>query len=140
MKYKKVDENTMVMSLAPGDEIIEKINLVLEQENIKNAFFWGIGALNMAELAHYSVHNKKYSSKVFEEPLELANMTGNAFLFEGKPLVHAHVTLANDRFETIAGHLVKGVISAACEILLSKLNSTLQKKHSSQIGLNLLAI
>ena len=138
MKYKMVDEHIYVISLAPGEEIIDKINTFLEQEKIDNAYFFGIGALKKAELAHFRVDTRNYSSKVFEEPLELANLTGNAFLHEGKPLVHAHVTLANDRFETIAGHLVSGVISAAGEILVRKLNSKIGKKHSPVIGLKLL--
>lgn len=140
MKYKKIDKQTYVISLAPGEEIIERLTAFLEQEGIVNAYFSGIGAVKKAELAHYRVDNKKYSAKVFEEPLEVANLTGNAFLFEGKPLVHAHATLANYRFETLAGHLVQGVISAACEILLVKLDSQLQKKHSAGIGLKLLAL
>jgi len=138
MKYEKIDEQTYVISLAPDDEIIEKLNEFLAREHIVNAYFSGIGAVKQAELAHYRVDNRKYSSRVFAEPMEVANLTGNAFLFEGKPLVHAHATLAGEHFETAAGHLVKGVISAACEIVLVKLNSELQKLHSPEIGLKLL--
>lgn len=140
MKYKKGDPGTFVISLAPGEEIIERLNDFLMQENIGNAYFLGIGALKKAELAHYRVDNKKYSSKIFEEPLELANMTGNVFLYDGKPMVHAHVTLGNDKFESFSGHLVSGIISAACEIVLKKLNSEFEKKHSHVIGLKLLSI
>ena len=140
MKYKKIDQRTYVISLAPGEEIIAALDAFLAQERIDNAYFSGIGAVNKAELAHYRVDDKKYSSKVFEEPLEVANLTGNAFLFEGKPLVHAHITLANDRFDILAGHLVNAVISAACEIVLVKLDSQLQKKYSQDIGLKLLSI
>jgi len=140
MKYKNVDKNTFVISLAPGEEIIAQLNFFLEQESINNCYFIGIGALKKAELAHYRVDTKKYSSKVFEEAMELTNMTGNAFLHDGKPLVHAHVTLADDGFATIGGHLVSGVISAACEILLKKLDSKFQKKHSHVVGLKILNI
>lgn len=140
MQYKKVDEQTYVISLGPGEEIIEKLNEFLEQERIVNAYFSGIGAVKQAELAHYRVDYQKYSSQVFEEPMEVANLTGNAFLFEGKPLVHAHAILGSERFEAAAGHLVKGVISGACEIVLVKMNSELQKQHSPEIGLKLLSI
>jgi uncharacterized protein len=138
MKYKKIDSSTVVISLAPGDEIIDRMNAFFEIEKIGNARFFGIGAVNKAELAHFRVDNKKYSSRIFEEPMEIANLTGNVFLFEGKPLVHAHATLANDRFETFAGHLVSGVISAACEIILVRLESNLQKSLNVEIGLKLL--
>jgi len=124
--------------MAPGDEIIETITGILTEEAIQNASFSGIGALKVAELAHYRVDTRKYSSKVFEEPLEIASMTGNAFLHDNKPLVHVHAVLANDRFETIGGHLVKGVVSAACEIVLFSLESSLEKKYSEEIGLKVL--
>jgi predicted DNA-binding protein with PD1-like motif len=140
MRYKKVDSYTHVISLEPGEEIMAKLNEFLEQEGIVNAYFSGIGAVKYAELAHFRVDNKQYSAKVFEEPLEIVNLTGNAFLYEGKPLVHAHVTLGSEHFETFSGHLVKGVISAACEIVLVKLDSELQKQYRDEIGLKLLSI
>jgi predicted DNA-binding protein with PD1-like motif len=140
MKYKMIDEHTYVILLAPGEEIVEKLSTFLEQEGIVNAHFSGIGALKMAELAHYRVDTGKYSSRAFEEPLELANLSGNAFLFEGKPLVHAHATLADANFTAIAGHLVSGIISSTAEILVKKLDSKLQKKYSPAIGLKLLNI
>jgi predicted DNA-binding protein with PD1-like motif len=140
MKYRETDNKTYVICLAPGEEIIGKINEFLDKEKIVNAYFSGIGACKHTELAHYSVADRKYSSRVFEEPLEIANLTGNAYLYEGKPLVHAHATMGNQRFETLSGHLVKGVVSAACEIVLVKLESQIQKKYSEDIGLKLLSI
>ncbi|MGE5343527.1 MAG: PPC domain-containing DNA-binding protein [Candidatus Omnitrophota bacterium] len=140
MTYKKINESTYVISLSPGDEIIDHIARFLDQENISNAYFSGIGAVKKIELAHYRVDNRKYSSRIFDEPMEIANITGNAFTFDGKPLVHAHATVANDRFETFSGHLVTGIISAACEIVLIKLESELTKRYHEEIGLKLLTI
>ena len=138
MKYKKIDAYNYVILMAPDEEVVEQLNNFLEQESIDNACFSGIGALKKAELAHYRVDTRKYSSRVFEEPLELANLSGNAFLFEGKPLVHAHATVADANFTTLAGHLVSGVISSTAEILVKKLDAKLTKKHSPAIGLKLL--
>lgn len=138
MKYKKIDHQTYVISLAPSDEIIAKLNLFLTQEKIDNAYFFGIGALKSVELAHYRVDTKKYSAKSFNEPMEITNLTGNVFLYDNQPLVHAHVTLGKESFETIGGHLVNGVVAAACEIILVKLPSELKKRESPQIGLKIL--
>ena len=62
MRYKMIDEHTYVVILAPGEEIVEKLGTFLEQESIDNACFSGIGALKKAELAHYRVDTRKYSS------------------------------------------------------------------------------
>lgn len=138
MQFKKIDPITYVIALAPGEEIMEQINTFLVNEKIDNAYFSGIGAVQKAELAHFRVDTKKYSSRQFDEPLEITNITGNAYLFEGKPLVHAHATLSDDGFATYGGHLVSAVISAACEITLVKLNTSLKKRVYEDVGLKLL--
>ena len=133
-----IEAHSYVIVLEPGEEVVEMLGKFLAEEHIANACFSGIGALSRVELAHYRVDTRKYSSRVVEEPLELANLTGNAFLFAGKPLVHAHVTLADANFTTMAGHLVSGVISATAEIIVKRLDSKLEKQHSPAIGLKLL--
>ena len=109
-----------------------------EKSKIMNAAFVGIGAVDKAELAHYRVDTKVYSSHIFSEPLEISQLTGNIFLFENKPLVHAHITLGDVRFHTYSGHLKKAIVSAACEITLWTLDTQLSKEMNPQIGLTLL--
>ncbi len=140
MNYRKVSDDKYVISIAPGEEIIEQLNAFLAKESIINAYFFGIGAVRSLELGHYKVSNKKYSSRKIDEPLEISNLIGNVFLFEGKPLIHVHITVANDKFETFSGHMAKAVVSAACEIVLMKLDSDIKRKYSEEIGLNLLDI
>ncbi len=43
-----------------------------------------------------------------------------------------------EKMKAIAGHLKEGRISATCEIVLVKLNATINRKHDDFIGLNLL--
>lgn len=40
--------------------------------------------------------------------------------------------------KAIAGHLKEGKIAATCEIILVKLNASIERKHDKFIGLNLL--
>lgn len=138
MRYEKVSDDKYLISVAPDEELIEQLNDFLSKEKIMNAYFFGIGAVKSLELGHYKVENKKYYSKVIEEPLEISSMMGNVFLFKEKPLIHAHIVVANDKFETFSGHLAKAVVSAACEIILVKLGSKINRKYSEEIGLNLL--
>lgn len=140
MKYLKTNDATYVITMEPGDEVMAKLDEFLALEGIENMVLSGIGAFSGAELGVYNVANKEYLTREFGGPLEVANLTGNAFLCDGKPLVHVHATLSNDKFEAIAGHLVRGVVSAACEIVLTKLDSRLEKKYSEEIGLKLLSI
>jgi predicted DNA-binding protein with PD1-like motif len=54
--------------------------------------------------------------------------------------VHAHATLADAEFTTIAGHLVSGVVSSTAEIVIRRLESRLHKEYSPDIGLKLLSL
>lgn len=103
-------------------------------------YFIGIGALEKAELAHYSVANKKYSSKSFNRPLELTSLCGNVCFSEGKIIVHSHATLADNHFKTIAGHLVEGKVSGTCEIIFFPFNKKIQKVYDKITGLKLMKL
>ena len=140
MKYKKIDAQSYVVSVEPGERIVEQLNVFLEKESIMNASFIAIGATDECELAHFSVATRKYTSKTFKGQHEIANITGNVFLCDRKPVVHAHITIGDDTFNAHAGHLVEARVCGACEILLKKLDSRVEKKLSEKIGLKLLEL
>ena len=137
MKFKKV-KGTYVIRLERGEEIIKTIKKFCKNQKIKCGFFFGIGALDEAELAHYIVDNKKYISKKFKKPLEIVNLSGNITTMDKEIYLHCHITLSDEKMNAIAGHLKDGIISATCEIFLVKLNSIVQRKYDDFIGLNLM--
>ena len=139
MKSKKI-ENTYFIKIDRGEKIIESIKDFCTKNDIKLGYFFGIGALGEVELAHYTVENKKYTSKVFKEPLEITNMTGNITTMEDEVYLHCHITLGNQEMKAITGHLVEGTIAATCEIVLVSLDGKIIRKHDDSIGLNLLNI
>ena len=96
--------------------------------------------MDEVELAHYIVENKKYTSKVFKQVLEITNLTGNITTMDNEVYLHCHITLGNEKMGVIAGHLNEGIISATCEIILVKLEAEINRKHDDLIGLNLLDI
>ncbi|MDO8480251.1 MAG: DNA-binding protein [Nanoarchaeota archaeon] len=138
MNFKKIDPQSYVVSIEPGEKIIEQLNLFLEKEKITNASFIAIGATDECELAQYTVSKQKYFKKTVTGQHEITNITGNVFLFDGKPLIHAHITISDESFNAYGGHLVEARVCGACEILLKKLDSKIGKKHSEKIGLKLL--
>ena len=139
MKFKKI-KDTYFISLERGERIIETLKKFCAKNKVKCGYFSGIGSLGEAELAHYIVENKKYTSKIFKQPLEIVNMTGNITTMNKEVYLHCHVTLSDEYMKAIAGHLKEGIISATCEIILVKLNADINRKHDDFIGLNLLDI
>ena len=139
MNSKKI-KDTYFIRLERGEKIIETIKNFCAKNKIECGYFFGIGALGEAELAHYIVENKKYTSKTLKQPLEITNMSGNITTMNKEIYLHCHITLSDESMKAIAGHLKEGRISATCEIILVKLNANINRKHDDFIGLNLIDI
>jgi len=139
MKSKKI-KDTYFIRLERGEKIIETLKYFCSKNKIKCGYFYGIGALDEAELAHYTVESKKYASKTFKQPLEIVNMNGNVTTMNKDIYLHCHITLSDEEMKGIAGHLKEGKISPTCEIILIKLNTNINRKYDNLIGLNLLEL
>ena len=137
MKSKKI-KDTYFIRLERGEKIIEAIKNFCAKNKIKCGYFFGIGALDEVELAHYIVENKKYTSKILKQPLEITSMSGNITTMNKEVYLHCHITLSDEDMNAIAGHLKEGRISATCEIILVTLNAGISRKHDDFIGLNLM--
>ena len=139
MKFKKI-KDTYLIRLERGERIIETLKVFCAKQKINCGYFFGIGALSEAELAHYIVENKKYTSKIFKQPLEIINMAGNIATMGKDVYLHCHITLGDEKMNAIAGHLKDGTISATCEIILIELSTNVDRKYDDFTGLNLLDI
>ena len=137
MKSRKI-KNNYVIRLERGEKIIESLKNFCTKGKIKCGYFFGIGALGEAELAHYIVENKKYTSKVLKQPLEIINMAGNITTMNKEIYLHCHITLSDEKMQAIAGHLKEGKVSATCEVVLVKLDAAIDRKYDDAIGLNLM--
>jgi hypothetical protein len=140
MKYHKENQK-YVIYIARSEDIIGRVSEFCQKEGIFNGFFYGVGAVDEAELAHYSVDNKKYSSFKLTEPLEAVSIIGNVFPDnEGKLIVHTHASFSRPNGEMVGGHLVNARISGVAEILFTPLNSNLSKAFDEVTGLKVLQI
>lgn len=130
--------NSYVIRLEKGESIIKELELFCQKENISTAFLSGLGAFLSATLAFYNLEKKEYELKNLSETCEIASLVGNVALVGGKPFVHSHCVLSNNKFECFGGHLKIGVVGATCEIHLTKLDTEIERKLDEEIGLKLL--
>jgi uncharacterized protein len=128
--------NVHVILVERGEKVIEKLLWYCKEKKIYSGFFTGIGAVDEAEIAHYIVDNKKYSSKVYKEPMEICNMTGNVSFMDNAPYIHAHITLGKENFALIGGHLKEATVHAVCEVYLVEVSKKVVRKHQESLGLN----
>jgi predicted DNA-binding protein with PD1-like motif len=54
---------------------------------------------------------------------------GNISLKDNKPMVHAHLTLADEKGKAFGGHLAPGTIVYACEYLIQSFEGAILKRE-----------
>ena len=138
MKLILLDNNTYILSCSRGEEITSELKKFAEINKITAASFSVIGAVKEVELAWYDVDVKEYSTMVFSEKLEIVSMSGNIGVMNGDIIVHSHGVFSDKEMQTVGGHINKVVVAAACEITLQKLEGTIKREYSEEIGLNLM--
>ena len=139
MRYRKI-QSAYVIRLEKGEKVIERLLEFCEKEKIKAGCFNGLGAVSEAELGHYDLGKKEYSSKKFSGQYEISSFHGNISEMSGKSYVHAHIVVGDSGFISWSGHLKEAVVGATCEIFLTKLDTAISRKKEEETGLNLLDI
>ena len=125
----------LIVRLRHDADLIRSIAELAGIRGIEAGSFTAIGALKHAKLGYYHQKNRKYRELMIESPHELVSCVGNVSLSEGKPFVHAHVILADEKGNTKAGHLLEGVVFAA-EVHLRQLEGPkLERKLDEVTGL-----
>lgn len=135
MNYKQITPSKQyIIRINKGDEVITVLSSFCQNNNIFSGSFYGLGACNKAELGHYSVTTKQYSKQLFVGEFEVTNLTG---IISDKK-IHIHATMANNKFQTFAGHLTKMIISGAGEIHLLAGSEPIGRQLDEATGLELL--
>lgn len=140
MQAKKIDMMRYAIRLDKGERLVETVNAFLVKENIKNGFFLGLGSCSSAELALYDMDKKEYHTKVFQGAFEITSLYGNISEKDGKPYIHAHIVIGDEKFNAFTGHLKEAIVYATCEVVLVKFKGSIRRKFNDVVGLNLLEI
>lgn len=135
MEYRKED-NQIIVRLARGDLVIESLTQLAKEQDLRGGFFVGLGAVDQVELAHYSVEDQQYETKKFSQPFEVTNLTGSLAWFNEDPVVHCHITVADQTMKSFGGHLVEARVSGTLEILLTQ-TQPLVKQVDASTGLKI---
>ncbi len=122
-----------------GTDLLDELNLFCVRHKIELGFFSVIGALTKARLGYYEQQKKRYVTCVeLKKKLEITSCTGNISLKDGRPFVHAHVTLADLRGRCYGGHLMRGAKIFAAEYLIAEYKGgRLEREFDPQTGLQL---
>lgn len=136
MEYKRI-QDSILLRLDPGEEIVGKLQFLAEKEQIKLAEINGLGAVNDFTVGTFDTVKKEFHGNRFEGKFEITSLHGTITSKEGTPYLHLHMS-AGDQYGTVlGGHLTRAVVSATAEIVLRVIDGCVERKMSQEIGLNL---
>ena len=142
MEYRRF-EDKYIVRIDKGEDVIDVLkNFCLDKE-INLAQITGIGASNLIEIGLFNVNTKEYKTKEFTGMFEITSLVGNVTVKENNPYLHIHINFSNEEGSAFGGHLVKAIISATCEIVLTEIitdeiEGKVDREFNEEIGLNLL--
>lgn len=129
--------NTYVVSVNNHNEVASVLERVCNDLNITGGDIIGLGAVNSATLRCFNPATKEYVDKTFNEQMEIANLTGNVGVLNGKIYLHLHITLGKTDYTALAGHLLKATLNGAGEFVINKYSGEVPRYHNNEIGLNM---
>ena len=127
MEYKRFD-NTIFARIDKGEEILEQLKEIALQEHIKLASVSALGAINDFTVGVFKTAEKKYDANEFQGYYEITSLTGTITTKDGEYYAHLHMS---------GGHLNRAIVSATCEMVITVINGTVERRFEEEVGLNL---
>lgn len=115
-KYKR----TFIGSIPQSSDLYESITKIVTEEDIRTGNITAIGAVTNAVIGYFDQNKKEYIKIEQNGGFEILNCTGNVSVREGKPFVHAHITLSDKDGKVFGGHLMPGTKVFACEVSIDE--------------------
>lgn len=132
-------EDKHIIIVEKEEPIMESLTRVVEELNIQGGSITGIGAVKDVELGFYDLASQTYRRKMFDtDDYELTSFTGNISLKDGKPYVHAHITMGDRVFDIKGGHLFEAKVAVTSEFHVIPLGVMPERLRNEKIGLDLI--
>ena len=135
MEY-KVFEDTIVVRLDKGDEIVKSLLDVAKKEKLTLASVSGIGATDDFEVGVFDLARSDYEHVRFGGNHEIVSLVGNVTAKDGAPYLHLHIACAGEGGKIVGGHLFEGKISLTAEIFLQKGSGRAGRLRDETLGIN----
>ena len=137
MEYRRFND-TVILRIDRGEEIIETVKKVAEQEHIRLASVEALGATDDFTVGVYDLAAKRYDQKTFSGPHEIVSLTGTITEKDGAVYQHLHLSAANASCEVFGGHLNRAAVSATCEMVIRIIDGAVDRSTDPETGINLI--
>lgn len=121
-----------------GDEAFSGLLEFAEKYQVTSAHFTAIGALNGATLGWFDPQRKMYKKIPVAGQHEVIGMSGDIALYQGKPVVHAHMIVGSPDGTTHGGHVLDAYVSPTLEVMVTVDPITMHKRFDPATDLTLI--
>jgi len=130
---KELKSGKIIMGkLSHNSDLLEEITEICRNSSISLGKVEALGAIKKARLGYYHQQVREYAFFTIDKPMEITCLIGNISLKENKPVVHAHITLSDEKGNAHGGHLAPGTIVFACEVLIQAFDGQEFKRDFDQ--------
>ena len=136
MEYRKF-EDKYIVRIQKNEEIMEQLKILCKKEDIKLGSIEGLGAAKEVEIGLFNTETKEYKTTILNGMFEITSLIGNISTKDGETYLHCHINISDESLNVKGGHLVRAVISATGEIIVTKINGTVDRRLDEEVGLNL---
>ena len=130
-------KRSVVLKLDEGEDLLLSITKCVQDNDIKTASFTAIGGLKT--FVHGIYNGKGYNTHKMEASccLELVSAVGNVTLKEGKPFVHCHILVTDEKSSAaFGGHLMEGtIVYPMAEVFIHEYDVDIKRVYDPQIEL-----
>jgi predicted DNA-binding protein with PD1-like motif len=139
MKFKilnqSAQETTYAVIFGTGDEVFSGLTQFAEDHRISAARITGIGAIQSATLGWFDPRRKTYRRISIDHQSEVLSLLGDIAMYQGKPVVHAHMVVGFPDGTARGGHLLQAHVRPTLEVIVTAYPRPLYKKFDPEMGL-----
>ena len=136
MEYRKFNQ-TIIARMDKGEEILQKLQMVCEKEQIKLASVSALGAVGEFTVGLFDTAKKKYQSITKTGDFEIVSLTGTVNTMEGSYYAHIHMSVGDQEYHVFGGHLNRAVVSGTCEMVIQIIDGVVDRVYDKEVGLNI---
>ncbi len=139
MKFKilnqSAQETTYAVIFGVGDEVFSGLTQFATENHIVAARITGIGAIRNATLAWLDPQSKTYRNISIDHQSEVLSLLGDIAIYQGKPVVHAHMVVGFSDGTVHGGHLLQAHVWPTLEGIVTAYPRPLDKKFDPEKGI-----
>lgn len=125
-----------IYSLSRGASFVDEVLRIAGRERVRTAQVMAVGGVDRLTLAYFNREKREYEQHEFKEFFEVAGISGNLTMKDGKPFLHAHGTFGRRDLSVIGGHLISAAVFPLMEVVLTSTRNTALRKFDDELGLN----